>query len=381
VGDAEIYRVGLLGYGFIGKVHAYAYQTLPFYYDPVPLRARVTHVVTSRRETATRAKEALGAEVAETDFRAATENPAVDIVHICTPNHLHKDALVSALEHGKHVYCDKPLVTTQSEVDDVLRALEGYHGVSQMTFQNRFLPATICARRLVQQGALGRVLGFRATYLHGGNADPEAPLKWKLTSAAGGGVIADLGSHVFDLLEHLAEPIVGLSATRHIAYTQRPLSTDLSQQVDVDAEDSVVMLARLSSGAVGTLEATKLATGSEDELRCEIEGSRGALRFNLMDPHHLEYYDAGNSVARCGAAQGWTRINTGQRYEAPATTFPSPKAAIGWIRAHVACLAEFLQAIAQQRPATPDLRQGIRVQRLMQAAHQSADTGQWVDVK
>jgi predicted dehydrogenase len=381
VSDSHIHRVGLLGYGFIGKVHAYAYQTLPFYYDPVPLQTRITHVVTSRQATAQRAKEVLGAERAATDFRAVTEDPAIDIVHICTPNHLHKDALLSALEHGKHVYCDKPLVASWSEVDDVQQALDGYRGVAQMTFQNRFLPATICAKRLMDQGALGKVLGFRAAYLHGGSADSQAPLKWKLTSEAGGGVIADLGSHVFDLLEYLAGPLDSLLATRHIAYAQRPSPNDPARQVDVDAEDSVVMLARLAGGAVGTLEATKIATGSEDELRCEIEGSQGALRFNLMDPHHLEYYDAGAPLPGCGTARGWTRINTGQRYDAPATTFPSPKAAIGWIRAHVACLAEFLQAIAQQRPATPDLRQGIRVQRLMQAAHQSADTGQWVDVQ
>jgi len=379
--QTKVYRVGILGYGFIGKVHAFAYKTLPFYYDPVPLATRITHVVTGRASTAERARQSLEAEYGGTDYRAVTENPDIDIVHICTPNHCHKEALVSALAHGKHVYCDKPLVADWADVNEVLRALDSYHGTTQMTFQNRFLPATITARRLVEQGVLGDVLGFRAAYLHGGSADPKAPRKWKLTAEAGGGVIADLASHVFDFVEYLAGPIESLMATTHIAYAERPAATDPATLVSVDAEDSVVMLARLASGAVGTLEATKLATGSEDELRCEIEGSRGALRFNLMNPHHLEFFNAASAEGGSGAARGWTRINTGQRYDPPATTFPSPKAAIGWIRAHVACLANFLEAIADERPADPDLKQGVRVQQLMHAARRSATQRCWVSVE
>lgn len=375
---SHAHRVGILGFGFIGKVHAYAYRTLPFYYDPLPLAARITHVVTSREETAKTAKKALNADYGGTDYRAVTENPDIDIVHVCTPNHLHKDALVSALAHGKHIYCDKPLVAEWDEAGEVLAALKSHRGTTQMTFQNRFFPATLCARQLAEQGALGDILGFRATYLHSGSADPNAPLKWKLTTEAGGGVIADLASHVFDFVEHLAGPIESLMATTQIAYPERPAATGASARVPVDAEDCVVMLARLASGAVGTIEATKIATGSEDEMSCEIEGSRGALRFNLMAPHYLEYYDASSTITGCSAARGWTRINTGQRYQPPATTFPHPKAPIGWIRAHVASLANFLQAVSEQRATEPDLKQGVRVQQLMHAAHRSARDRRWI---
>jgi predicted dehydrogenase len=142
----------------------------------------------------------------------------------------------------------------------------------------------------------------------------------------------------------------------------------------------VALLARMQSGALGTIEATKLATGSEDELRLEIHGSRGALRFNLMDPHHLELYDATAADKPQGGRRGWTRIDTGQRYPAPAAGFPSPKAATGWVRGHVACLANFLQAIADGRPAEPGLDQGVRVQHLMECARRSAAGGSWRDV-
>jgi len=143
----------------------------------------------------------------------------------------------------------------------------------------------------------------------------------------------------------------------------------------------VILLAELDSGAVGTIEATKIASGTEDEVRVEIHGSRGAVRFNGMDPHHLEFYDAAAVDRPHGGLRGWTRIDTGHRYSPPATTFPSPKAAIGWIRGHVACLANFLQAVAQGRPATPGLEQGIALERLMDCVLRSAAGGCWIDVE
>ena len=374
----KTFRVGILGFGMIGKVHAYGYATLPFYYDPPPLAARITHVVTSRLETAEKARRLTGADTASTDFRTVTENPDVDIVHVCTPNNRHCEALLSAIAHQKHIYCDKPLTATWDEARQIAAALQGYRGTAQMTLQNRFFPATLRARQLIDEGRLGRVLQFRAAYLHAGGADPNAPARWKLSGAAGGGVIADLASHVLDLVDHLAGPLDAVMAETHTAYAQRPSPEDPMCKVPVDAEDCVLILARLQSGAVGTIEATKLAAGTEDELRMEIHGSQGALRFNLMDPHHLEFYDAAVADRPLGGMRGWNRIDTGQRYLPPATSFPSPKAAIGWTRGHVACLANFLDAVALGRTAEPGLQQGIRVQQWMESVRQSARKRQWM---
>lgn len=376
----KTHNVGIIGFGFIGKVHAYAYSNLPFYYDPVPLDARVTHVVASRAETAEKARRTIGADVAATDYRAVTENPEIDLVHVCTPNHLHKDALLSAMRHGKRVYCDKPLVATMAEAEEIRAALRQYRGVAQMTFHLRFFPATLRAKQLIDEGALGQILSFRAVYLHGGSADPRAPLKWKLTAAAGGGVIADLASHVLDLVDHFIGPLSSVMADTQIAYPRRPSPDDPNAQLEVDAEDAVTLLARTQSGAQGTIEATKLASGTEDEFRLEIHGSRGALRFNTMEPHFLDFHDATLPDRPLGGLRGFNRIAAGQRYDPPAASFPSPKAAVGWLRAHVGCLANFLQAVAEGRPAEPGLEQGIRVQHLMDCVRRSAGQRRWIDV-
>jgi predicted dehydrogenase len=376
----KTYRVGIIGFGMIGKVHAYGYATLPYYYDPPPLTARITHVVTSRAETAEKAWRLTGADVAATDYRAVTENPEIDIVHICTPNGRHFEALQSAIARQKHIYCDKPLVATLDEARQIEARLAGYRGTAQMTFQYRFFPATLRAKQLIDEGRLGRVLQFRAAYLHAGSADPNAPARWKLTAAAGGGVIADMASHVFDLVEHLAGPIDAVMAETTTAFAERPSPGDPSRKVPVDAEDCVLLLARLQSGAAGTIEATKIALGAEDELRIEIHGTQGAIRFNLMDAHHLEFYDGTSTDKPLGGTRGWTRIDTGQRYPPPAAAFPSHKAVIGWTRGHVACLANFLQAVADGHQSEPGLAQGIRVQHLMECARQSARGQRWVAI-
>ena len=376
----KIYNVGFVGFGMIGKVHAYGYLNLPLFYRPVPLQAKITHVCTTRPETAEAGRALLGADHAVTDFRAITENPAIDIVHICTPNDRHKEALVSAMRHQKHIYCDKPLVATVAEAAEVAAALPAYRGTAQMTLQNRFFPATLRAKQLIDDGFLGKVLEFRAAYLHAGSADPAAPLKWKLSAIRGGGVIADLGSHVLDLVQHLLGDYAALAALTQIAFADRPAVADPTRRVPVDAEDCVLMLARLTSGAVGTLEASKLATGAEDEIRVEIHGSQGALRFNGMDAHHLEAFDARPADQPLGGLRGWTRIDTGQRYAAPASGFPGPKLGIGWLRGHAACLANFLQAIAEGRPGNPGLEQGIKIQYLMDCARRSAREHQWIEV-
>ena len=378
--NQKTYHVGLLGFGMIGKVHAYGYLNLPLFYQPPPLQARITHVCTSRRETAEAGRALLGADQAVTDFRAVTEDPAVDIIHICTPNDRHKEALLSAMKHQKHIYCDKPLAATLAEAQEIKAALSAYRGTAQMTFHLRFYPATLRAKQLMDEGFLGQVLQFRASYLHAGSADPQAPLKWKLSAAHGGGVIADLASHVFDLVHHLLGDYAALSALSYMAYPERPGADDPSRRVRVDAEDSVLLLARMKSGAVGTIEATKLATGVEDEIRLEIHGSQGALRFNSMDPHHLEAYDRRTADRPSGGARGWTRIDSGQRYPAPAAAFPGPKFAIGWLRGHVGCLANFLQALADGKRADPGLEQGIYIQRIMDGAYRSAKEQRWVEV-
>jgi predicted dehydrogenase len=232
------------------------------------------------------------------------------------------------------------------------------------------------AVQIAREGFLGDVHEFRASYLHSGNAVPETPLKWKLSAKHGGGVIADLGAHIFDLMHALLGEYDSLFAASRIAYPQRPSVEDPAQLENVEAEDCVKIIARMQNGAIGTIEATKTATGTEDELRFELHGSTGAIRFNSMNPHQLDIYDAGISDHPLGGMKGWTSVDCGQRY--PETQFPGPKFSIGWMRAHVACLFNFLSSVSKGMPCEPGFDQGLYIQHVIEQVRESVKRREWV---
>ena len=137
------------------------------------------------------------------------------------------------------------------------------------------------------------------------------------------------------------------------------------------------MLLRASSGALGSVEASKIATGANDELCVEIHGDRGAIRFNLMDPNWLEVYDLRDDAGPMGGNRGFKKIETVSRYPEPGGTFPAPALNVGWLRAHAACLHNFLSAIAGKATAHPTIAEAAELQRIMDAAYVSAETRSW----
>ena len=366
--------VGIAGYGFIGKVHAYAYRNLPWFYDPAPARVRLVGVCTSRQETADAARAQARFEFATTDFGDLLRRDDIQVINLCTPNHLHKDELLAAMAAGKHIYCDKPVTGNWAEAQAVAAALPAYRGIHQMTLNYRFTNVAIRARQLIQDGFLGPITQFRVAYLHSGSVDPNKRMAWKQMASAGGGVINDLGSHALDLVDWLIGPIAEVLAETRMLYPQRPDPS--GRLVAVEAEDAMTVLARLANGGSGVVEASKIATGADDELRIEIHGARGALRLNTMEPNHLEAYDASDPEMPFGGTRGWKSIATVDRFPKPGG-WPGPKFTVGWLRSHVHCLYHFVSAVAEGRPASPSLRDGVRLQRLLDIVQCSARERAW----
>ena len=379
--------VGFIGFGFMGRMQAFCHRALPWYYD-LPVTTRLVAVATSRPETAEKAKRH-GFEFATADWREVVARDDIDIIHVCTPNSLHAEQAVAALEGGKHVYCDKPLAATLDEAERILQAARSAKGGFQTVFHYRFLPATLRAKELVDEGFLGEVRVFRAEYLHSGYVDPARPVSWRTQKEqSGSGALGDLGSHAIDMMLHLVGPFAALNATLETFVKERPTREGGTAPVDVD--DAAYLTVRTRSGAVGTttlsarpgavgtIEASRVSTGANDGLRFEIHGTKGALRFNLMEPSWLEAYDNTLPEAPLGGSKGFTRIECANRY--PGARLPSAKAPVGWERAHMECLGAFLKSIAEDREPSPSAEDGFAVQRVMDAALRSADAGRWVEL-
>jgi len=372
--------VGVLGFGFMGKTHTFAHRTIPLYYSPEPVRCRLAMVCEANDTLAAAAREIGGFERATTSPQELIEADDVDIVHVCTPNSQHMPALRAAIAAGKHIYVDKPVTASLEEADELDGLLAGYKGTAQVALQYRFFPATLRAKQLIDEGFLGPVTHFRGAYLHAGSVDPDKAVNWKSTAAAGGGVIRDLGSHILDLLGWLIGPFAAVHCVSRIWAAQRPSLDEPGKRMTIDVEDAAVMLLRSADGAIGSVEASKIATGTEDELRFEIHGRHGAMRFNLMQPNYLEVYDLRRADGDYGGDRGWQRIASVQRYPAPGGKFPGPKFSLGWIRSHVHSLYSFLAAIAEGTEARPSLKEGTHLQRVLEAVRDSADRRAWVDL-
>ena len=372
--------ISVLGFGFMGKTHTFAHQCIPLYYNPPAAQCRMKVVCEASEELARAAMEAGGFERCTTSPAEAITATDVDVVHVCTPNQHHFPALKAAVEAGKHIYVDKPVTASLAEGDELAGMLGGYKGTAQVALQFRFFPATLRARQLIDEGFLGPVTHFRAAYLHGGSVDPDKAVNWKSTAAAGGGVIRDLGSHVLDLLWHLIGPFSEVNCASRIWAAERPNLDKPGEMTTIDVEDVAVMLLRSADGAIGSVEASKIATGTEDELRFEIHGRGGGIAFNCMQPNYLEVYDARLPDGDFGGRAGWQRIAAVQRYPAPGGKFPGPKFAIGWIRSHVHSLHSFLQAVADGTGASPSLAEGLHMQRVLEAVRESAERQTWVEL-
>ena len=304
----QTYGVGMIGFGFIGRVHAHAHLALPLFFDPAPAKTRLVGVCTTSEATGLKAAEQAGFAFHCTDYQALLERDDIQIIHICTPNDAHFAAVRDAIVAGKHVYCDKPLARTAPEAKELADLAAGSPRVCQMTFNYRFVPAVLRAVQLIDAGFLGELFSFRAAYLHAGYINPRRPYSWRTNCArSGGGAIMDLGAHVIDLIRFLLDrPAVPRAG--EIAEVSAGLQTVIRERMDtrstvmrtVDVDDIALVNCRLVGGAVGTIEASRLATGVQDELRFELHGSRGSLRFNLMEADWLDAYDASLPEAPLG---------------------------------------------------------------------------------
>lgn len=359
--------IGLLGYGGIGKLHTLAYRSIPSYYPTFP-RYRLAAVCTRSAATAQAAQADGGFAKAYTSLHELVADPDVQVIDCVLPNDGHKEAILAVLKANKSIYCEKPLALTGAEAREIATAAASSGGRLGMTFNYRFVPAIQKARQLVEAGALGEIYRFHAEYLHTGYQDASRPLTWRMRRAAsGGGAIMDLGSHIIDLVRFLVGEFAQVSARTATYITQRPLAKGSAELGPVDVDDAAWLQATMTNGATGTLTVSRFATGSADDLRLIIEGSKGALRFDLMDANWLYYFDA---TRKAGEA-GWVRLETIQTYVG--AQVPPARAILGWDRTHAENQYQFLKAVLEGRDPSPGLRDGLLNNLVMDAAYRSAD--------
>ncbi len=378
--DAEL-RIGIVGYGMMGKAHCYGYRVAPMIRS-LPVTPLVT--VMSGRDSAAGAAAAAAYGVPETltDWRGLVTRDDVDVVDICTPPGTHAEIAEAAAAAGKAVICEKPLATSYAEALSAARAVSAANagaGVrNAVGFNYRRLPAVALMRQMVADGAVGDVRLWRATWLSDEFTDPATPFDWRFDRAMGGTTIADLGSHLIDLALWTAGGITEVCAQSQTFITQRPLFDGGVTQVgvaDVTVGDASSALIRFASGARGTVEMARSAVRRPCDFTVEVNGSEGTLIFDYARLNELWYGSANSDPARYGL----TRI----RAEHPSHPYAKDWWPIGQGVGYGSSFANQVADLLEGWPElawTPDFAQGAAVQAVCEAMERSADDGRWVSV-
>lgn len=369
-------KIGYAGFGAMGKVHSFALRSLPYYYD-TDYDAAVAGVCSSSFESAVAHSKRYGLGRAYRSFDEMIADPNIDVIDICSPNAFHFEQIKAAIEKGKHIYCEKPLCSNYIEAKEAAKLASGSDSICGIVFNTRFHLPIIRAKELVGSGAVGDIVSFSLSFLHSSALDPERT-GWKQDKiVCGGGVLYDLGSHGVDLIRYLCGEFSEVSGKSQILFEKR---TSFRGESDwsTDGDEAFYLTAKLKCGAVGTVTVSKIHTGSNDDLFFEIFGTRGSLKFSLMDPNWLWYYD----VTADPLKRGYTKIECVGRFDPPATGFPGPKASVGWLRGHIGCLHNFLSCVHRGETPSPSFDDGAAVQKVLDAAYFSDShmNGGFVDV-
>jgi predicted dehydrogenase len=365
--------VGLVGYKFMGRAHSNAYRQVGRFFD-LELSPRM-RAICGRDEAGVKdAADTLGWEGYETDYRRLLERDDIGLVDVATPGNTHHEIAIAALEAGKHVLCEKPLANTLEESREMLDAARRVGTLNMVCFNYRRVPAVQLARKLVEDGRLGEIRHWRATYLQDFILDPELPLIWRFQrEVAGSGALGDLGAHIVDLAHFLIGPIAEVIGAAETFIRERPLEVAGNKRGPVTVDDATAFLARFENGAMGTFEVTRLAPGRKNRNSFEINGSKGSLVFDLERMNELQvYFEDDPSEMR-----GFRTVMVTEPDHPYVGAWWPPGHIIGYEHTFVHTVKDLLDGIAAGKSPPPTFEDGYRCQAVLDAVERSLQSGTW----
>ena len=388
--ETRTLTVGLIGAGFMGKAHSLAYAAMPMFFWPapaIPVRKIIADVSDG---VADDAAARYGFQSSTSDWRTIVDDPSIDIVDIATPNNTHAEIALAAAQAGKHIICEKPLARTSSEAKAMYEAVRNADITHMVAFNYRRTPAVALAKRYIEQGAIGKVLNFRGTYLQDWSADPNGPLSWRfMESVAGSGALGDIGTHVMDMARYLVGEISAVNAVLTNWVPERPLQSGGADRLGasdkntsgpkgvVDVDDEVMTLLRFDDGAIGSLEATRNAWGRNNYLTFEIHGTEGSILFDYEQRDQLQVCFAGDG-GDPGDRRGFRTVFTGPNHPYGDGLWPIPALGIGYGETKIIECYDFFTAIMTGKQPSPNFEDGWRVSAIADAILESGKSERWV---
>ncbi|WP_259782120.1 Gfo/Idh/MocA family protein [Aestuariispira ectoiniformans] len=369
--------IGLIGTGFMGKCHAMAFQNAASVFNTA-LRPRLTVVADIDEATVSNFAGQFGFGRWTTDWTDLINDPHVDIVAITTPNFLHKEMALAAIAAGKHVYCEKPLALTSEDALEMTQAAERA-GVKTMVGYNYLKnPATALAREIIASGEIGDVVHFRGIHNEDYMGDPTVPHSWRCTRDRGGaGALGDIGSHIISIALYLAGDIRAVNAQMQTVIEARPDPASPGTSLSVENDDQTHAMVTFESGAMGTVECSRIAQGRKMHLAYEVTGTKGSIVFDQEQMNELHLFTAADQH-RLG---GFRRILIGPDHPHYGAFCPAPGHSLGFNDQKVIEVKCLLDGIDGDETALyPGFRAGYEIEKIIDAMIRSDAEQAWVQV-
>lgn len=362
-------RLGLIGSGFMGKTHVFGFATALRVFE-LPFDIELACIADVSMAQAEAARASLGFQAATDDWRVLVNDPSIDIVDITAPNALHKEMALAAIAAGKHVYCEKPLAPLAGDAREMADAAEAAGVKTQVGFNYLCNPMMAVAREMIAAGELGEILSYRGLHAEDYMVDAQAPFTFR-HDPAGGGALADIGSHALATAEFLLGPISKVMGDCVTMIASRPDGKGGRRDVSVDDVGRAFL--RFATGATGSIEGNWIATGRKMQHDFEVSGTKGALFFSQERFNELHFYSTEDAKGR----HGFRRIEAGPDHPPYGRFCVAPGHQLGFNDLKAIEVMGYLEAIAGLRVEPFNFRAGLRIQTLVESIQSSSREEAW----
>jgi predicted dehydrogenase len=382
-------NVGIVGYKFMGKAHSNAWMKAPLFFD-LPA-APVRKVACGRHEAPLKEFAAhWGWEEIETDWKKMVARKDIDIVDISAPQNMHHEIALGAIANGKHVFSEKPMAMSYKQAREMYEAAEKAGVKHYINHNYRRCPAVMLAKKLIDEGKIGRIYHFLGEYLQSWIMDPNFPLTWHLRKeTAAYGPHIDLGSHTIDLARFLVGEITSITGMTRQFITERPLPDEVAAGTfkaagaagggkgKVGVEDGAMMTVGFDNGAIGCINTSRFAGGRFNYLHFEIYGEKGSLAWDFERMNELKYMSKEDPAD----TQGFRTIVVTDPVHPYVAAWWPPGHIIGYEHEFVHATADFVKAIVEDTKPWPNFYDGMKGMQIIEAGIESADKGKRIDIK
>ncbi len=364
-----IVKSGIMGFGFIGKTHAQAANSIPFCLLNPKLTVQNKALLRTHAEGDEALIRAIGSPKVFTDLDEFLAED-LDYVDICSPNDAHLPQALAAARAGKAIYCEKPTGMNLAEVRQMTRAAAEAGVKTHSAYILRYMPGVVQARALLQSGMIGKPLHYRAIMYHSSYLNTNRPTSWRLQKGrSGGGAWMDLGSHLVNLMQYLIGEPETVTAWQNTYIKQRPTATGAAEKIAVDVDDWFLAVLRHTDEVTGTVEVSRVAAGTGEDTSFEIYCSGGALRFSESKPESLQWFDNKTNTWALSAPKLEALVNGHPISE----LWANPKYSLGtMINAHLASIYDFALCLQENRESELNFADALTTQRILEAANLSS---------